>query len=90
MSATEATGTARYGQYYFCVRHADTTDIFVMADEVEVTAAGALLLKRRKEDSISINLALAAGAWTHVYAASLIDGAPVAVEDWESEGFHRE
>jgi hypothetical protein len=72
----------QYGGRYFCVKQTDGPDILVMADETEVTPAGALVLRR---DTGQINLAVAPGTWTHLYAASLMDGSAVAVEHWEGE-----
>ncbi len=85
----ERTGTAvDYGRYYWCVKTdlSENGDIYVYADEVRYTPTGAVVFVSRRDDGVEqTNLALAAGQWTAVYAASCWDGGAVAVEHWESE-----
>jgi hypothetical protein len=55
-----------------------------MADVVETTSAGALVLRRTGERG-HVNLIIPSGHWTACYAASVIDGSAVAVEHWKGE-----
>jgi hypothetical protein len=91
----ERDGTARYGRYYWCVKVTKDLcqkgEIYVMADEAKVDRSGALyFLKVWEADEKEpagrhINLLIAAGQWTAVYAASCLDGSAVAVEHWKGE-----
>lgn len=59
-----------------------------MADDVRVNEHGDLEFERATEEgkaSNKINMAIAAGKWLVVYAASMMDGTPVAVEYWDGE-----
>ncbi|MEH1866589.1 MAG: hypothetical protein V7K69_16505 [Nostoc sp.] len=86
--------TSRYGKYYWCIKVTKDLskdgEIFVMADEVK-SQKGVLFCTRKVVDDNSqeikdqINLAIASGKWLAVYAASVMDGAAVAVEFWEGE-----
>lgn len=89
-------GTARWGGKYWCIKSAESEDgeIYVMADRLQVTEAGALIAwgAHRTKSSAAPTpetqmpvLILAAGRWTAVFAASVIDGAAVAVEIWKGE-----
>jgi hypothetical protein len=90
-----ATGTAKYGDYYWCIKTAEGIseegEIYVMADRVEVNAHGDLIFYQAAGESLSGSRpemptrALAAGQWHVFYAASLFDGAAVAVEHWAGE-----
>jgi hypothetical protein len=82
-------GTAKYGGMYYFVRTA-TDKIYLMADRVEFTSSGGVIFwgrfhgeDRQETDATTTNFALAAGEWKQVYAASVIDGHPVAVEHWD-------
>jgi hypothetical protein len=89
-------GADRYGSKYWCIKSAASEDgeLYVMADRLQVTEAGALIAwggHRNKsseapapETQIAV-LVLAAGCWTAAYAASIMDGSPVAVEHWKGE-----
>lgn len=75
----------KYGNRYFCVKTNLSADgeMFVMADSVEVSAVGALVLWREfSTGQRVVNLAIAPGSWQSVYAASLVDGSPVAIDHW--------
>lgn len=76
--------TEQYGNYYWCVGLADAeeTEVYLKADEVREGETGGLFFYR--EDGM-LNLAVAPGAWRFVYAASLMDGAAVAVEHWPGQ-----
>jgi hypothetical protein len=88
-------GTSRYGGKYWCIKSPASEDgeIYVMADRLEVTEAGALIAwggNRAKSDAPGPDmqipvLVLAAGHWTVAYAASILDGSAVAVEVWKGE-----
>lgn len=90
----EMTGTARYGRKYWCIKTAESEDgeIYVCADRMVVHPDGSLIAygsfqadsKDPPQPEI-VNLAIAAGRWTSVFAASLIDGAAIAVEHWKGE-----
>jgi len=71
----------RYGEYYWCIGLVDGTEIHVHADDLRFYD-GALILERVKEDRSTVNMAFAAGRWSFIYAASVIDGGAVAVEHW--------
>ncbi len=77
----EREGRERYGEYYWCVGLVDGTEIHLHADDLHFDD-GALILERVKEDRSTVNMAFAAGRWSFVYAASVIDGGAVAVEHW--------
>ena len=81
---SELTGTAKYGNYYFCVKTSLSADgeIYVMADSVEITSSGILVFWRERTEGKTLNLSIAAGKWEAVFAASLVDGAPLSVEHW--------
>jgi hypothetical protein len=82
------TGTAKYGNYYWCIKTklSEDGEIFVMADEARVLGDGSLSMVRKVEGKPeSINLAIAAGHWSACYAASVLDGSAVAVERWKGE-----
>jgi hypothetical protein len=88
MAETKKSGTEKYGNLYWCVKTklSKSGEIYVMADEAQVLPDGTLSMNRNKAGApISINLAIAPGHWTACYAASLLDGAAVAVEHWEGE-----
>lgn len=74
-----------YGEHYWCVS-GDTGSVFVYADRIEITACGALTAwgGYRKEGARLTReqqlWAAAPGQWKTFFAASLVDGRPVAVE----------
>jgi hypothetical protein len=89
-------GPNRYGSKYWCIKSTASKDgeIYVMADRLEVTDAGALIAwgghRAESSDAPSPDvqipvLVLAAAHWTAAYAASTFDGSAVAVEHWKSE-----
>lgn len=88
----DVTGTARYGDFYWCVKVpktiSDDGDIYVMADSIEVHQDGSLWCighSVKDESKKQPVLVLAAGSWLVTYAASLLDGAAIAVEHWSGE-----
>jgi hypothetical protein len=74
-----------YGEHYWCVI-GDGESVFIYADRIEITAFGALAAwgGYRKEGAHVEHeqqlWAAAPGQWKKFFAASLIDGRPVAVE----------
>lgn len=85
-----AEGAARYGRYYWRVNttlSGKSQDIYTYADRVEVRD-GCLVFYGgwRKfhgdaaEQKPHVMLVLAPGSWKAVYAASVLDGTPVAAE----------
>jgi hypothetical protein len=86
--AERSSGTDKYGGFYWCIKTklSKSGEIYVMADEARILEDGSLsMIRINKDKPPSINLAVAPGHWTACYAASMIDGAPVAVEHWEGE-----
>lgn len=88
----------KYGEYYWCVKVPNTVaksgEIYLYADDVEF-CEGAVTFYRFYHKKIDqpdqpnqVNLMLPAGAWYAVYAASVVDGSPVAVEHWAEEGLN--
>lgn len=87
--------TAKYGQFYWCVGVtadvSDSREIYVMADDVEVDDKGNLSFLRFKKDKdtnsvrVQVNLAIAVGKWLYFFAASMLDGSPVACEKWPGQ-----
>jgi hypothetical protein len=85
-------GPDHYGQYYWCVKTkvSKSREIYVNADHVEFTQSGGVIFWRDQDADDrprvkGVNLSLAAGQWTAVFAASAIDGHAVAVQHWEGE-----
>lgn len=82
-------GTERYGQYYWCVKVPESIssdgEIYLYADKCMILPDGTIQFIGIKDDEEHINLAFAQGQWFCVFAASVIDGAAVAVEHWAGE-----
>src|SRR5215475_3741863 len=92
-------GTSQYGQYYWCVKCklSKSGEIYLHADQVSINEHGdAVFLRTSQWDHQTDTyppregpplpmLVIAAGQWTAVFAASVIDGHAVAVEPWEGE-----
>lgn len=84
-------GPESYGRFYWCVKVpkgvSKDGEIYVHADSVEIAASGAVLFMQNeaKDRPRQPTLVLAAGMWSAFYAASVLDGAAVAVEHWEGE-----
>ena len=85
-------GTEQYGKVYFGIKTDISPDweVYAMADVVETASDGSLILRRKSGGRDHINLIVPAGHWTACYAASVIDGAAVAVEHWKGEVLPRE
>lgn len=86
-------GSEKYGRYYWCAKVTEDVcperDIYVHADTCKILTNGELVfyghLNNEVEEDRIINLAIAPGKWYAIYAASVIDGAAVAVEHWKGE-----
>jgi hypothetical protein len=74
-----------YGRFYFGVRLNDSI-VYAHADNANITESGGLVLigKRDTDGKGRTVLAFNAGEWRQIWAASVIDGDPVAVEHWDS------
>jgi hypothetical protein len=74
----------QHGRHYWCIKTnlSESGEIFLLADEIEIRDGALLFLSCREH---SVNMAFAAGQWTAVYIASVIDGTPLAVEHWRGE-----
>ncbi len=74
-----------YGEHYWCIT-CDGDEVFVYADEMEVTVCGALIAwggYRKEGEHVEHEQPLwaaAPGQWKRFFAVSLIDGRAVAVE----------
>ncbi len=68
----------QHGQFYYYVKMSEREEMYVFADQVEVSG-GALLFKGKDHQ---INFAFAAGQWEQFCAVSYQTGQPVAVEHW--------
>jgi len=87
------TDKGEYGDYYWCIKVTNDVaadgEIYIMADTCRVSPTGALLClgnkNRKMEEELIVNLAIAPGKWNAFYAASIINGSPVAVVHWEGE-----
>ncbi len=53
---------------------------YVFADNCRVTDAGALVLESDKDGCMQVRYAYAPGRWVEVFAASMLDGSPVAAD----------
>jgi hypothetical protein len=76
---------SEHGRFYWWIKLTNSQEVGVYADRVEVTVDGALVLYGGGQSvgAKFINLALAAGEWQSIYAASPEDGRPIAVEHWQ-------
>jgi len=81
--------TTRYGRFYWCVKVekelSQDGEIYLMADDVRIDDGDLIFVRQREGGTEQINLAIASGDWKAVYAASVWDGAPVAVDHWGGE-----
>lgn len=81
-----------YGQYYWCVKvFPDLSregEIYLFAEEVNIHTDGSLVFLRAAPPGKprSPVFVFAGGQWIAFYAASVLDGRPVAVEHWTEEG----
>jgi hypothetical protein len=77
-------GTEKYGAYYWCIKTelSEDGEIYLMADEMEVTPTGALVCRGKERRPV---LGIPAGKWSAYFAASIRDGHAVALEHWKGE-----
>lgn len=83
-----------YGRFYYCVLVSsglgEGNEVYVFGDQVVVGRSGELLVFRGVNGERRLNLLVAPGYWRAVFAASVLNAAPVAVVrglGWEAEGF---
>ena len=77
-----------YGNFYWCIKtdlSKETGEIYAYADRVMIDPTGSLVLLHQSDKGESPTLVIASGAWHAMYAASVLDGAAVAVEHWKGE-----
>lgn len=76
----------QYGKFYWGVKTGQSPDgeIYLHADKAEVVD-GCLVFTRDRGHGDELLLALAPGQWFAVFAASTIDGHPVAAAHWAGE-----
>lgn len=70
------------GNYYWTAGLQDGREFSFYADEIRFQD-GSLLAVSKVQGALSnpnVRLALPAGSWTHVYAASIIDGSPICID----------
>ncbi len=72
-----------YGKFYWIVKLANGQEMGAYADRVDVAGDGSLVLYGNAQTlgAKFVNLALAAGAWQYIYAASEPGGSPMAVQN---------
>jgi hypothetical protein len=76
------------GGRYFAIGLSSGVEIHAHASRVEIKDGSAVLLDPQDR----VLMAFGVGGWTYVYAASMIDGIPIAAEHWPgvlAEGFRR-
>ena len=76
------------GRYYWCVKSnlSEDGEIYLHADIVSINKNGDLIFSKVKENNEHhIRMCFAKGYWKAFYAASVMDGSPVAVEYWKGE-----
>lgn len=77
---------SEYGDFYWCVKVIEevspSREIYVHAQETKVLPDGSLCMMGKKERPV---LMIASGKWTACYAASVMDGAAIAVQHWHGE-----
>jgi hypothetical protein len=84
----EHASARRYGDCFWLIGLPDGREISAWADEMHVLPSGALELRTTKRSAEGeekrgeplTTVLLPAGSWVHAYAASIVDGSPVAVE----------
>ncbi len=73
----------QYGDFYWCVKTplSENGEVYVHADRIEYFQ-GVLILVGHHDVPV---LSFAAGQWLACFAASVLDGAAVAVAHWKGE-----
>jgi hypothetical protein len=88
-----ARNTERYGECYWCIKSqlSESGEIYMHADRVEINSHGDLRMVSDLDGpgtgniETVVRLALSAGHWACVFAASVMDGSAVAVDHWKGE-----
>jgi hypothetical protein len=75
-----ATGAAKHGQYFYGVELQNRTVVMFYADRVAIEPSGVLCAYRKRDEGMQITLAWLPGQWLHFWAASVLDGQPIAVD----------
>lgn len=76
---------AQYGNFFWTAGLADGREARIHADEMTVRDGSLIFTRTSRPDQPPLTtLALAPGQWTHGAAASMIDGAPVAVDSLDA------
>ena len=71
--------SGKYGARYWCVTRTDGTGWYIYADYAKLHDTGILIFYRADPELPTV--AFAQGEWTHFFAASLVDGSPVALDE---------
>jgi hypothetical protein len=75
-----ATGAAKQGQYFYGVELLNKTVIMFYADQVAIEPSGVLSAYRKIDEGLQMTLAWLPGQWGQFWAASILDGQPIAVD----------
>jgi hypothetical protein len=75
-----ATGAAKHGQYFYGVELQNKTVVMFYADQVAIEPSGVLCAFRKRDEVMRMTLAWLPGQWLHFWAASVLDGQPIAVD----------
>ena len=75
----------KYGDRLFGIKLPDNELIYVYADFLYFESGCLLALRESSEKLKHVNLALPPKAWESAFAASIIDGQPVAIDYPEPE-----
>lgn len=77
---------SRYGDSFWTVKLRNGEMVVFWADSIRVTDDGALLAVRTTTKVVATSeslLGFAAGTWDYYCATDILNGAPVAVEQWD-------
>lgn len=78
-----------YGTFYWGIYTKETEGdcIYLYADTVNVAPDGSLVFTSQSEKNPEkqTRFIVASGKWTIVFAASMMDGSPVAVDHWKEQ-----
>src|SRR5262249_5262964 len=75
----EKQDAANQGQYYYGVQLLNGTVVMFYADHVTIEPSGVLCAFRKTDGGFQITLAWLPGQWGHFWAASVLDGKPIAI-----------
>jgi hypothetical protein len=74
------TGAAKHGQYFYGVELLNKKVVMFFADHVTIEPSGALCAYQIRDEGLQVTLAWLPSQWGYFWAASLIDGQPIAVD----------